>query len=167
MIWISTDILISTETVTTYQQSDLQHFFDQLIESNPLVDLPVTPSITGKKIAITGDLVDSRGELIIVSILERLGVKFQVGVAFFHHKTNFDFYLPGRGIIIEYWGMENKPEYEANRRRKENVVKTLGLQLVSIESTEVDNVPLLLKRLKSILLRTKSTINLGILERSE
>lgn len=121
--------------------------------------MPVTPAITGKKVAITGDLVDSRGELIIVSILERLGVKFQVGVAFFHHKTNFDFYLKGRGIIIEYWGMENRPEYEENRRRKENVVKTLGLTLVSVESTEVDNVPMLLKRLKSIFLPTKTTIN--------
>lgn len=150
-----------------YQQSELQHFFDQLIETNPEVDLPATPAISGKKIAITGDLVDSRGELIIVSILERLGVKFQVGVAFFHHKTNFDFYLKGRGMIIEYWGMENKPEYQANRRRKEQVVKMLGLQLVSVESTEVDNMPMLLKRLKSILLRTKSTINLAIFEKHE
>lgn len=162
---MNTDNLQSSESASVYQQSELQHFFDRLIETKPLVQAPVAPNITGKKVAITGDLVDSRGELIIVSILERLGVKFQVGAAFFHYKTNFDFYLKGRGIIIEYWGMENKPEYEANRRRKENVVKTLGLKLVSIESTEVDNVPMLLQRLKSVLLLTKSTINLAMLEK--
>ena len=118
---------------------------------NIIAKQQTTMNKSRKKVAITGDLVDSLGESMIVSILDRLGIAFQVGMYFYDQRMNLDFYLKDHDIYVEFWGMENNPNYNQRRTQKEAKIKELGLEVISIESYEVNNAPKLEQRLKTLL----------------
>lgn len=151
---LNQDIKTNTSTSTVDQ--------DRLGTKENSFDISSIPGSKHKKrVAITGHLVDSLAESMIVCLLDRLHIDFQVGMYFYEHRMNLDFYLKDHDIYLEYWGVQNNSGYDQRRKEKEAKIKELGLQVLSIEADEVNNAPKLEKRLKKAL-RLESSEKLGI-----
>lgn len=116
----------------------------------------LTAPIENKKIAITGDLVDSRGEIIIAAILDSLGLGFQHGIYLFEERVNFDFYIKNSypHKFIEYFGRDDR-SYKAKREYKEKVIKKLEetghIKFLILEPDEVENIPSLTDKIREFL----------------
>lgn len=129
----------------------VKHFI--LSADNPKL---LTAPINGKKIAISGHLVDSRGELIIASVLDSLGIEFQHGIYDFEDSVNFDFYIRNSypHKFIEYFGLDTR-SYKARRVFKEKVIRRLestGLvKFLIIEPKEVEDIPFLTDKIRDFL----------------
>ncbi|MDO8346301.1 MAG: hypothetical protein Q7S85_00220 [Rugosibacter sp.] len=50
-----------------------------------------------------------------------------------------DFYLPERKVYVEYWGMENDPQYLARKQEKLALYAKYGLNLVEINDDHIKN----------------------------
>jgi len=76
----------------------------------------------------------SQGEEQIARLLERNGIAFQYEYPLAvqdHGKTRLyypDFRLPEYGLIIEYFGMNGDPGYDARTRHKIGVYKQAGIE---------------------------------------
>ncbi len=40
-------------------------------------------------------------------------------------------------VYIEYWGYENKPEYLENKRRKQEIYKKYGINLIELQDSDI------------------------------
>jgi len=124
------------------------------------------------KVDCNGFLYSSRGEMILSSKLLEIGAKIQYNAPIQFNKEEVKKMIPSdilRGLgylpayvtadffirdfpktVIEYWGFgpEENPKYNSNRKWKEWLYSYLGIRLISIEATEVDNKPLLEARLR-------------------
>ena len=78
----------------------------------------------------------SVGETQVARLLDRVGVAY-----LYEHPLAVvddgkvriwypDFQLPGYGILIEYFGMRDRPDYEAGIRKKQAVYERNGLKAV-------------------------------------
>jgi hypothetical protein len=50
-----------------------------------------------------------------------------------------DFYLPQHKVYIEYWGLEDNPNYAQRKREKEEIYKRHSMQLISVTDAEIKN----------------------------
>ena len=80
----------------------------------------------------------SMGETQIARLLDRVGVEYlyeQPLAVVDDGKVRIwypDFQLPGYGILIEYFGMRDNPEYEAGVRKKQAVYESNGLKALAL-----------------------------------
>ena len=112
-------------------------------------------------VAEDGDILESRGEMIIDNILFKLKIPHQPKPRIFlppelEKKFNRKYpIVPDWNIkmlprtIIEYWG-RNDPDYIKLKTWKQEMYKALEINIINIEPTEVQNIPLLTKRLIKI-----------------
>nr|BDI55013.1 MAG: PD-(D/E)XK nuclease [uncultured archaeon] len=148
----------------------------ELVESNQLTTgeffllnnkQEITPQILGatRHYLRDGRGVRSRGEHIIGNILLDLRQIFQYEFPLYlpewvakevkwnkfpedSNKLNPDFtILTIPKTIIEFWGRENDIDYDYTRKIKEKAYKLMKIKLIPIESKEVDNEPMLKKKL--------------------
>ena len=97
---------------------------------------------------IDGHKVKSRGEKIIDDILftNRIPHAYSMTVAEIDTKIDrsieCDWFIPiigsGKGIYIEYWGMD-KQDYNDNKKEKTELYKKYDLPLIQIEKDEIDD----------------------------
>lgn len=97
---------------------------------------------------IDGHKVKSRGEKIIDDILftNRIPHAYSMTVAEIDTKIDrsieCDWFIPiigsGKGIYIEYWGMD-KQDYNDNKKEKTELYKKYELPLIQIEKDEIDD----------------------------
>jgi hypothetical protein len=80
----------------------------------------------------------SMGETQVARLLDRVGVAYlyehPLAVAD-EGKVRIwypDFQLPGYGILIEYFGMKDRPDYEAGIRKKQAVYESNGLTALAL-----------------------------------
>lgn len=148
----------------------------ELVESNQLTTgeffllnnkQKITPQILGatRHYLRDGRGVKSRGEHIIGNILLDLRQIFQYEFPLYlpewvakdvkwnkflgdNNKLNPDFtILTIPKTIIEFWGREDDIDYDYTRKIKEKAYKLMKIKLIPIESKEVDNEPMLKKKL--------------------
>jgi len=113
-------------------------------------------------VADDGDILESRGEQIIDDILfkfkiphqpkPRIGTKPEI-----RKKFNMKYkIIPDWNIktvprtIVEYWGLDTE-EYIRAKKWKQEIYKAIGLRVINIEANEVQNIPILTKKLKDLL----------------
>jgi hypothetical protein len=77
-----------------------------------------------------GDLVRSPPEVRIATELRRRGLRYEYEPLICGYRP--DFFLPEHGVIIEYWGLDEK-DYNQRRRRKTARYLSAGYKLVSLE----------------------------------
>lgn len=58
-----------------------------------------------------------------------------------------DFYIPTGKVYIEYWGYENEPKYLARKKKKIEIYKKYGFNLIELQDKEVQNLDDFLPRL--------------------
>lgn len=58
-----------------------------------------------------------------------------------------DFYIPTGKVYVEYWGLENDPKYLARKKRKIEIYKKYGFNLIELSDKEVQNLDDFLPRL--------------------
>lgn len=87
-----------------------------------------------------GHYVRSRGELIIDNAL------YDYGLAHAYEKKlpieeemYTDFYLPEGKVYIEYWGLENLPEYIERKNKKLKLYKKYNLTLIELNDHDICN----------------------------
>ena len=114
-------------------------------------------------VAEDGDILESRGEMIIDNILFKLKIPHQPKPRIFlppelEKKFNRKYpIVPDWNIkmrprtIIEYWGRDG-PDYIKLKKWKQEMYEALGIHIINIEPTEVQNIPILTERLKKLLL---------------
>jgi len=148
----------------------------ELVESNQLTTgeffllnnkQEITPQILGatRHYLRDGRGVKSRGEHIVGNILLDLKQIFQYEFPLYlsewvakdvkwnkfpgdNNKLNPDFtILTIPKTIIEFWGREDDIDYDYTRKIKERAYKLMKIKLIPIESKEVDNEPMLKKKL--------------------
>jgi hypothetical protein len=56
-----------------------------------------------------------------------------------------DFFLTGKGIIIEYWGMEGDNDYDARTKSKKTSYMEIGQPFISIRREDIRNIDYVLK----------------------
>lgn len=57
-----------------------------------------------------------------------------------------DFYIPTGKVYIEYWGMENDPQYRERKAKKIEIYKKYGFKLIELSDTDVANLDDVLPR---------------------
>ena len=85
--------------------------------------------------AANGTVVQSQGERIIAEELATLGLVFRYDNRFRIVKgyaIRPDFYLPEFDLYIEYWGMEDKLDYQIGMAEKKKLYQQAGKRLVSL-----------------------------------
>jgi len=109
-------------------------------------------------VADDGDILESRGEMITDNILLKLKIPHQPKPRIFlppklEKKFNRKYPLvPDWNLkmiprtIVEYWGRDDS-EYLKIKRWKQEIYKALGLEIINIEPTEVQNTPKLTKKI--------------------
>lgn len=98
-----------------------------------------SPLLSGKYVAEDGHRVRSRGELLIDNWLYHRGVLHayeRLIQASKDSRMRCDFYIPIVDLYIEYWGLDT-PEYLERRQEKEELYRTMGLTLLSVENTDI------------------------------
>jgi hypothetical protein len=50
-----------------------------------------------------------------------------------------DFYLPTGKAYIEFWGLENDPQYAARKQIKMDIYKKYGFNLIELKDTDIQN----------------------------
>ena len=50
-----------------------------------------------------------------------------------------DFYIPTKKIYIEFWGLENKPEYIKRRTIKQDIYKKYNFNLIELNDNDIFN----------------------------
>ncbi|MGI9337847.1 MAG: ankyrin repeat domain-containing protein, partial [Gammaproteobacteria bacterium] len=95
-----------------------------------------------------GRFVRSRAEVMIANYL------FHARITYIYERklpvkeiVYCDFYLPDKKIYIEYWGLENDPEYLKRKRKKLAVYKKYAFNLIQLHDNEVQNLDYHLSRL--------------------
>lgn len=58
-----------------------------------------------------------------------------------------DFYIPTGKVYIEYWGYENNPRYLARKKKKIELYKKYGFNLIELQDKDVQNLDDVLPRL--------------------
>ena len=58
-----------------------------------------------------------------------------------------DFYIPTGKVYIEYWGYENDPKYLARKKKKIELYKKYGFNLIELQDKEVQNLDDILPRM--------------------
>ncbi len=84
---------------------------------------------------LDGDIVKSRGELIIDNHLHRLGINhaYEKTVKVRGEPIKCDWFLPDYKVYIEYWGFHGKA-YKKRKEEKIKLYKKGNLALISIEN---------------------------------
>jgi hypothetical protein len=81
----------------------------------------------------SGHYVRSQAEMIVANWLYSNGILFSYERRLPIEKEAYcDFFIPGKNVYIEYWGYENKPEYLARKKVKQDIYKENGFNLVEI-----------------------------------
>lgn len=113
-------------------------------------NIQITSTIQEKSLlrTIDGHKVKSRGEKIIDDILfsNRIPHAYSMTVAEIDTKIDrsieCDWFIPiigsGKGIYIEYWGMDTK-DYNDNKKEKTKLYEKYELPLIQIEKDEIDD----------------------------
>jgi hypothetical protein len=57
-----------------------------------------------------------------------------------------DFYIPTGKVYIEYWGMENDPQYRERKAKKIDIYRKYGFKLIELNDTDVANLDDVLPR---------------------
>ncbi|KKN07593.1 hypothetical protein LCGC14_1065390 [marine sediment metagenome] len=108
------------------------------------------------------DILESRGEMIIDNILFKLKIPHQPKPRIrlppeLEEKFNRTYpIVPDWNIkmlprtIIEYWGRDG-PKYVKLKEWKQEMYKALNISIINIEPAEVQNIPILTKKLKDLL----------------
>jgi len=56
------------------------------------------------------------------------------------------FYLPQYQVYIEYWGLEDRPEFERRKREKLKIYHEQGLKLIVLNESDISNLGDILRR---------------------
>lgn len=98
----------------------------------------VTTFMGGREVLRTID-GDSAAEETIGKIVTELGYEYVHGVLYRSlfgisdfGQMKVDWYLPQKGIVIEYFGLPEKPEYAIKMRKKQELCQRYGIPLISI-----------------------------------
>ena len=82
----------------------------------------------------------SAGERKIAEVLDRYGISYKYESALLvqddQNKPRLwypDFYLPTFGVYVEYYGFKGSPDYDSLRMKKEQVYRSMGLQVVPVD----------------------------------
>lgn len=51
-----------------------------------------------------------------------------------------DFFIPGKNIYIEFWGLEDQPKYLERKKKKIQIYKDNGLKLVELNEDDIKNI---------------------------
>jgi len=90
--------------------------------------------------ATDGHWVRSKAEMLIDNFLYTSGI-----VHAYERKLPVeediytDFYLLKGKVYIEYWGLENDPKYQERKKRKLEIYKKHGFNLIELSDEEVKN----------------------------
>ncbi|NBV24859.1 MAG: glycerol kinase [Proteobacteria bacterium] len=57
-----------------------------------------------------------------------------------------DFYIPTGKVYLEYWGLENDPQYRERKAKKIEIYKKYGFKLIELNDTDVANLDDVLPR---------------------
>lgn len=59
-----------------------------------------------------------------------------------------DFYLPkGKGVYIEYWGLETDPKYRARQAAKRAIYTKYNLRLIELNDADIERLDAVLPRM--------------------
>ena len=101
-----------------------------------------------------GHMVRSKSEVIIDNFLYNNNIMHVYEKELIHYEKNGeskiikpDFYLPNYNLYIEHWGYENKKDYLATKAYKENIYKTLGLNIFGTTEKDIEKLDSILKPL--------------------
>jgi hypothetical protein len=90
-----------------------------------------------------GEKVQSRGELMIANWLFDHEIKYKydktIYTDFMKKPIRPDFYIPGKKIYIEYFGMWDNSAYRKHNTWKIDLYKALGLKLIKIYPKDLGN----------------------------
>lgn len=87
-----------------------------------------------------GELVKSRGELLVADFLHSEGLKYayerpiRLGR---HVIVRPDFYLKRYDVVIEFWGMLDDENYQRNSRWKVSHYKRFGVKFIELEPEDL------------------------------
>jgi hypothetical protein len=102
---------------------------------------------TQKKIVSTykcldGDIVKSRGELIIDNLLTELWIEhiYEKIIYIKGNKIKCDWFLPNFEIYIEYWGLEGDKNYLDRKNEKIKLYNKANLKLISVENADFNDI---------------------------
>ncbi len=86
-----------------------------------------------------GHWVRSRAEMIIDDAL------YDYGIAHAYERrlpieedVYCDFYLPGPGVYIEFWGLENDAAYAARKKQKLEIYRKHGFALIELSDRHIE-----------------------------
>jgi len=88
-----------------------------------------------------GHMVRSRAELLIDNYLYQYGIihAYEKQIALDDGEMYCDFYIPTKKIYIEYWGLEDNPEYVERKNIKLKKYESEELNLIEIHDKEINN----------------------------
>lgn len=91
---------------------------------------------------LDGDIVKSRGELIIDNLLTELWIEhiYEKVIYIKGNKIKCDWYLPNFEIYIEYWGLEGDKDYLKRKNQKIKLYNKGNLKLISIENADFKDI---------------------------
>jgi hypothetical protein len=95
-----------------------------------------------------GHWVRSRAEVIIDNCLYTAGVVHAYERRLpIEEEVYCDFYLPTGKVYIEYWGLENNPEYSARKKVKQEIYHKYEFDLIELSDEHIKNLDDYLPRL--------------------
>lgn len=98
-----------------------------------------------------GHLVRSKAEQLIDNWLYMAGIVHAYERRLpIEEEIYCDFYIPGGKVFIEYWGLENDPQYEARQQQKRAMYQKYTFNLIELSEKHIrnldDHLPRLLRQ---------------------
>jgi hypothetical protein len=116
--------------------------------TNTSVDTSFREKFEAKHRAADGHFVRSKAEMLIDNWLYMAEI-----VHAYERKLPIeedmycDFYIPTGKVYIEYWGYENDPKYLDRKKKKIELYKKYGFNLIELQDSDVQNLDDILPRL--------------------
>lgn len=87
-----------------------------------------------------GHMVRSRAEVIIDNALYdyKLAHAYERKLPIEEEQYS-DFFLPSENVYIEFWGMENDPQYAERKRRKIEIYRKYDFKLIELNDSDISN----------------------------
>ncbi|MEH6650895.1 MAG: hypothetical protein V7707_12780 [Motiliproteus sp.] len=90
--------------------------------------------------ATDGHFVRSKAEMLIDNWLYMAGIVHAYERRLpIEEKLYSDFWIPEGKVYIEYWGNENEPKYLARKKKKQDIYKQYGFNLIELDDKHVQN----------------------------
>lgn len=104
------------------------------------VDSSFREKFPAKHRAQDGHMVRSKAEMLIDNWLYMTGVVHAYERRLpVEEEAYCDFYIPEGKVYIEYWGLENDPQYRARKETKLEIYRRHGLDLIELSDEQVKN----------------------------